>query len=280
MIIEKRNSTTKFQIIIYLSMTYLSSWIAWGILYAINRNIISHTTYNTLSYLLFEIGAFMPSIMAIILTAFFYGSNGIKGLLKKLIIWRANPLFYVFVLFYSLAYYIIPIWICNITGSSYKLSISVNFYNVLINFLLIMLLGGPLEEELGWRGFLLPKLQSKLNSVYSSIFVGIFWACWHLPLFFIRGTSQYGSSFSFFIIFCIAISILFTWVYNRTNGSLLFPILFHTSVNVTGTLLSYNSLAYLAKSFNKYTVITVMLQLVFVLFVILDMIKEPLNFSQ
>lgn len=71
MIIEKRSSTKKFQILLYLFITYLFSWTAWGILYASYKNIISYNIYNNHLILFIVIGGFMPSIMAIIFTSFF-----------------------------------------------------------------------------------------------------------------------------------------------------------------------------------------------------------------
>lgn len=121
----------------------------------------------------------------------------------------------------------------------------------------------------------MPKLQNKLNPIYSSILLGIFWSCWHLPLFFIRGTGHYGFPFILFVIQDIFLSIIFTWVYNRTHGSLIFPILLHASVNVTNSLLSYSSLSYLTKSWNKYTIIAAIIQIIFFFLIIMDMIRKP-----
>ena len=274
MIMGKRKSTTKFQILIYLFMTYLFSWIVWGIIYASDRNIISHNIYKNYFPLFIAIGASIPSIMSIIFTGFFNGSAGIKKLLKKITIWKVNPLYYIFILIYTVSSFFIPLWICNITGSSYNFDISMMFNNILLKFLIVILLGGPLGEELGWRGFVLPKLQSRLNPIYSSIVLGVFWSCWHLPLFFIHNTSQYGIPFSMFVIQVICLTIVFTWVYNRTHGSLLMAILLHGVVNVIpGTT------PYFVKSFNKYVIIWIIFQFIIILFVILDMIKKSSNQS-
>jgi membrane protease YdiL (CAAX protease family) len=273
MIIERRSSTKKFQILIYLFITYLFSWTAWGILYTSYKNVISRNIYYNHFQLFLVIGGSMPSIMSIIFVSFFYGSNGIKEILKKLITWKVNPLFYLFALFYTVLSFYIPLWICNITGSTYKFYCPISIYNILLYFLSTMFLGGPIEEELGWRGYVLPQLQNKFNPVYSSVVLGIFWACWHIPLFFIRGMNQYGASFILFIIEVILSSILFTWVYNRTHGSLIISILFHASFNVTVSILY--PLHYFLKSVNRYTIIAVIIQFIFFLFIILDMIRKP-----
>lgn len=156
---------------------------------------------------------------------------------KKQIKWKYNPMYYIFVLCYYVLLYYISYLICNALGDNTKFHLFSNAYYLLNTSILTLFLGGPLGEELGWRGFLLPRLQRKLKPLYASLIIGIVWACWHLPLFFIPGTSQHGSSFYLFLLMVTCYAIQFTWVYNRTNGSLIFPILFHTSINVSSGLI-------------------------------------------
>jgi uncharacterized protein len=274
-LMKKRNSNKRFQIITYLLITFLFSWIPWGMLYASFKGWISSDIYYNHFILFFRLGSFMPSIMSVFFTVIFYRINGIKELFKKIIIWKINPFYYMFVLFFTLATFYIPIWICNFTGLPYKFHVLTNFRNILFTFLVILLIGGPLGEELGWRGYVLPKLQCILNPIYSSLFFGIIWACWHLPLFFIPNTSQFGFPFIIFVIEDIYLATIFTWVYNRTNGSLIFPILFHAAFNTTVTLLYSNPLSYFVNSLNGYTVIYFSFQFVILVFVILDMKKNP-----
>jgi membrane protease YdiL (CAAX protease family) len=109
----------------------------------------------------------------------------------------------------------------------------------LIPFLLFTFLFGPFPEELGWRGYALEKLQSKMSALASSLILGTVWALWHLPLFFMNGTYQNElgfrtAAFWRFCIFAIVISIFFTWVYNNNKSSTLSATLFHFSTNLTG----------------------------------------------
>ncbi|WP_160672347.1 CPBP family intramembrane glutamic endopeptidase [Clostridium sp. C8-1-8] len=269
MIVRKIKSSNTLQVAVYVAATYLFSWIIWGIIYVSYRNIISYNIYKNYSELFFAIGALMPTIMAISFTGFFYGSDGVRNLLKKGIIWRINPLYYVFILFYVVSSFFIPLWFCNITGSSYNFDVSINFNSVLINFFVVLFLGGPLGEEFGWRGFVLTKLQNKLNPIYSSVILGVIWACWHLPLFFIHGTPQYGIPFSLFMISVMCLSIVFTWIYNRTHGSVLMTILLHTLYNITPIINPD-----FVKNFNRYTATWIIYQLIIILFIIWDMIKK------
>jgi membrane protease YdiL (CAAX protease family) len=107
-----------------------------------------------------------------------------------------------------------------------------------VYFIIVLFIGGPLGEEIGWRGYLLPRLMKQNNGLVSSIIVFIFWLVWHLPLFWLPGASQYGSPIGPYVIYIAAWSILFTWVYMGTSGSLLSALLLHTSINTFSLFLS------------------------------------------
>jgi len=96
---------------------------------------------------------------------------------------------------------------------------------------------GPLGEELGWRGFLLPELQRSVSAFNSSLIIGIIWASWHIPLFFAPfGTAVSGAhltifSILFFYFFVLCLSCIYTWVVNRSDGSVLMSLLIHLFIN-------------------------------------------------
>ena len=97
---------------------------------------------------------------------------------------------------------------------------------------------GPLAEELGWRSYALDKLQMRISPLASSILLGSIWWVWHIPLFFMEGTSQYRMGFfsleslSFFFG-TFSLSVMFTWVYNLNKRSILTAILLHFAYNFT-----------------------------------------------
>jgi hypothetical protein len=101
----------------------------------------------------------------------------------------------------------------------------------------VFVLGGPLNEELGWRGFALPALQRQLRPLTASLVLGILWAVWHLPLFWITGASQAGTPPGWILLQIVCLSVLFTWLYNGTDGSLFLALVFHTALNSTGAVL-------------------------------------------
>ena len=96
---------------------------------------------------------------------------------------------------------------------------------------LVMVLGGPLQEEFGWRGYALDRLQARYSALIASILLGIIWASWHLPLFFIAGSAQQGIELSFYHVSLIGIAIIMTWFHNNTKASILTALLAHALIN-------------------------------------------------
>lgn len=101
----------------------------------------------------------------------------------------------------------------------------------------------PLIEELGWRGYVLDRLQEKHNTLTSTLILATIWSLWHLPTFFIRDSYQAGlgigtPAFWWFFIGIVPLTFAFTWIYNNTGRSTLAVILFHSMVNFTGELIA------------------------------------------
>jgi membrane protease YdiL (CAAX protease family) len=99
-----------------------------------------------------------------------------------------------------------------------------------LNFVVFVLIVG---EELGWRGYALPKLLAERSVLAASLILGALWGAWHLPTFFVPGAPQYGLPFSAFVLLTMAYSVLFTWVYLHTRGSVLIAALLHGAINLS-----------------------------------------------
>ena len=93
------------------------------------------------------------------------------------------------------------------------------------------LLSGPLGEELGWRGFLLPKLLTKFSPLAASVVLGVIWGVWHVPLY-VHSIFATVSGAAGFIVTTICYSIIMTMLYNHSRGSLFIAVAFHWLMNI------------------------------------------------
>jgi len=114
----------------------------------------------------------------------------------------------------------------------------------LISFILIFFGGGPLGEEPGWRGFALPRLQSRYGSLWGTLLLGALWTFWHLPDFLTSaqkggpgsGLYPFYAGLPIFFLEVMTLAIIFTWVFNHTGGSLFLAVLLHASYNTFGVV--------------------------------------------
>lgn len=211
----------KYQIVVFFVVTYCTSWLLWMPLVRYGESQLR------------ILGTFMPTITAIILTFFMEGRLGVKLLLKKLLHWKVNYLWYLFSFFSTAAAVFFAIGIYRLIGG-YELQFNDirQWYLIIVAFVYVLFLS-VLGEEIGWRGFALPRLQEYYNALTSSIILGVIWALWHLPLFLMKGNFHESIPITLFVIQGIAVSIIYTWMYNNTKGSLLLAHLFHAASNVT-----------------------------------------------
>jgi hypothetical protein len=167
-----------------------------------------------------------PTIAAVILTWVYEGWNGLRALLARLTAWRAGVQWYALILIgIPLGGWLVVVFVHP--EPVYDLSTPALVWGALIHLFLF----GPLIEEPGWRGFALPRLLNRFTPFVSSLILGVMWGVWHLPSFFISSLVQADLSLPLFLVMGIATSVLMTWIFSHTGGSVLFAILFHYAVN-------------------------------------------------
>ena len=173
-----------------------------------------------------------PGLAALILSAIFFKKNGVKTLLKAVVKWKVKFKWYIIIIILSIALCGLSLLLFNWTYG--QINNPDPAYNFIFYFILILPLSA-LWEEMGWRGFLLPILQEKYTPLKASIIIGFVWGLWHLPIYL--AIDPYGDKtinyFLFMFIGCFALSIIETWLYNSTKGSLFICILFHNAINTS-----------------------------------------------
>jgi membrane protease YdiL (CAAX protease family) len=193
-----------------------------------------------LSLPLMVVMGYMPTLAAVIVAGKTQGRGGIRALFCKLTIVHVGIGWYLFAILGLAVMFVGVILIYNqfsglapipvLSKSTQPFSSPFELLpQIVVMFLIIGTVNG---EELGWRGFALPRLQAKYDATTSSLILGLIWSVFHLPLFFtLTGSSQSDWLFISFLISTIAMTILYTWMYNNTRGSVLLAYLFHAAAN-------------------------------------------------
>jgi membrane protease YdiL (CAAX protease family) len=96
-----------------------------------------------------------------------------------------------------------------------------------------LLVFGQAGEEVGWRGWALPRMGARMGLGWASVVLGVIWAVWHLPLFWLRTADKAGQSFPLYLVQVTALSVVVAWLWWRTGGSLTLTMLLHAAVNNT-----------------------------------------------
>jgi uncharacterized protein len=186
-----------------------------------------------------QLGALSASLAAIVLVVIEGRKGGLRELLGRILIWRVGIQWWAFVLFFAIIPSVAALYLFKLLGGPpVDWSGLRPLYTVIPMFIFLVIAAG-IGEEFGWRGFLLPRLQTRHNALVSSLIVGAAWAIWHIPLFFIEGTNQYElqsqggllPAILGYSTLVIASSIQFTWVFNNTNGSVLLAAVLHGASN-------------------------------------------------
>jgi membrane protease YdiL (CAAX protease family) len=170
-----------------------------------------------------------PTLAAVIVIAVTEGRAGLGRFFKRYIQVRAGIVWWLIVLFGILI--ALTLIATGILGLTVMTEFIRNLGLIIPTYLITLVVGiilGPLWEEPGWRGFALPRLQERYGPLISSTIIGVIWAVWHIPGYL---GGWMTSSFPALLIYCIGFSILATWIYNNTRGSILLMILLHSSSN-------------------------------------------------
>ena len=215
----------------FFVLAFAISWVLWVPLVLYIKFVLPADQEPGGLMLLMLLGTFAPTVAAIMMTGILEGKPGVKKLLAKLLIWRVGFRWWLAAFLLAPVATFAAIGIYVLLGGTVGRFDPSQWYVVLLGpvFALPFYVG----EEMGWRGYALPRLQQKYTSLWSSVIVGALWALWHAPAYWAsEGTVISGKPVTLFavgwyIIFLIGISILMTWVYNNSKGSLLLMVLFH-----------------------------------------------------
>jgi membrane protease YdiL (CAAX protease family) len=219
----------------YFAVTFLVTWSLW-----FASGVTSQTGSHGPWFLL---GVFSPGLVALAFTARRAGSRGAVALLRRLVAWQVSARWFIFALGYMAVVKLTAAIIYRTVWSEWPRFGTEPWFVLLGATLMSTLVGGQAGEELGWRGYALPKLAERFGMGAGSILLGVVWALWHLPLFFAPAADTYHQSFPLYLLQVTALSIVMAWVYYRTCGSLVPVMLLHAAVNNTKDIVPSADLA-------------------------------------
>jgi membrane protease YdiL (CAAX protease family) len=224
----------------FFFMAYAFSWIVLIPYVLAEWTIQPKPLFYNLFYILHTFG---PALSAYIMLRITEGEEGWKRVRNSIKQVRAGWVWYSFILLgipalIMLGILVLPGAQASFQGLTSKILVSFPFV-----FILIFFGGGPLGEEIGWRGFALPRMQSLYGPLKATLLLGVLWTFWHLEDFFTAsqgggpGTGLYAFYFHLpiFLVMVMSLAIIMTWVFNHTRGSIFIAVLLHASYDAFGS---------------------------------------------
>lgn len=218
-------------IVRFFLVTFLVTWTLFITAIALPNGTSADQAFAALRGLLVFAGTITPAFVALAITTSTEKLSWTKKPMSGLFKWRVDVRWYLFAISYmAIVKFAVAVVYRIGTGSWPPLRLG-----SLIAIPIAIAASTPFQagEEIGWRGYALPQIAKRIGWRGGSVVLGIFWAFWHLPLFFldVPGNDEYGQSFPIWALGVTALSVAIAWLYTHTRGSLLLTMLMHSTVN-------------------------------------------------
>jgi uncharacterized protein len=224
----------RYPLTFYFLLAYAGTWVV-TVPFALSANGVGFLPFGVPDGSVIFVSAVWvflgPTLAAFIVTGTTEGRAGIRSLMHRYVLWRVGLRWYLVVLLGPPVIILLATIVLPGALASFQTLAPLQPLLLLVSFPIVLIFGGALFEEGGWRGFALPRLQRLHGPLVGTLILGPLWACWHLPLFWVRvwGTPPTILNMVLFLASVIFMTIVFTWVFNNTKGSILLAILLHTS---------------------------------------------------
>lgn len=218
-------STQAAAVLTFFALTYLWTWGLWA---SVVRQADPAGRTTTLLLLA---SAFGPSLSGPAVVLMFDGPSGLRVWLKRCLAWRLGWGWYVLAALAPLAVMALALFLHAALGGVVPASPVTGIMATALVVLQITLLGGPLGEEFGWRGYALPAMAQRFGWRGASLVLGAIWGLWHLPLFWMPGMAQATLPMGLFMAGTVGLSVVFARLAVNTGFSVLPAILLHAAVN-------------------------------------------------
>jgi pimeloyl-ACP methyl ester carboxylesterase/membrane protease YdiL (CAAX protease family) len=216
---------------LFFIVTFVVAYVLWGLVALAAAGVIA---LPIPTMLVLFVGGLAPALAAIWAVNAESGRPAVWALLRMLVRWRVHPGWYAVALLGPAVVVLSALGLGVAVGSPLPPAPPLSAWpSVAAMFVVFVLLGAI--EEIGWRAYALPRLLTRMTPVPTSLLLGMVWGVWHAPQWFIPETAQAGFPFPAFLVWVGALSIMFTWIFNGTRGSVLLVILTHAATNAFQT---------------------------------------------
>jgi membrane protease YdiL (CAAX protease family) len=214
-----QNWARRYPLAIYFVLVFGLEWILFFALASVVQPLVA-----------LLIGSWLPNVVGVLVAGMARGRAGLRELLSKVLLWRINFKWYAIALFLPPTMGFLAIGLYVLSGRPAPQAAPMN---QLLPIAVLAVFTGAMGEELGWRGTALPHLQSRWSPLVSSLILGVLWGLYHLPAFLMSGLPQEGLPVLPLLAGATGLTILITWTFNRTHGSLIPVFLYHFAFNFT-----------------------------------------------
>jgi uncharacterized protein len=173
-------------------------------------------------------GVLMVAVAALVLT--YRDEGSVRPMIRQIVSWRLGVRWYAVALVLPAALVAVALSLASLAGGESIGTDAPALATVLTLPLYILVLGGP--EELGWRGYALPRLQARFTALPATLMLAAIWMAWHLPVLLVPNLLFDTLPIAPYFVIGVASSVVYTWLYNSTGGSVLMAMVLHGSGNL------------------------------------------------
>jgi uncharacterized protein len=217
----------------FFVLTFLLSWLIWVPMALDHFSLLPFKINEGLVMIGRLLGTLGPAVSAILVSSLIGGKRQVKALLGQIGRWRVRWTWYAAagLVFPALIFIVARIYLF-LPGAQPLPFQQVSPGSLLVTMIILTI--SVMGEEIGWRGFALPRMQENWTALKSSLVLGTIWTIWHLPFWVVLGElEQFGAGYWILSwAWITAGSIYITWLMNNTGNSLLMALLFHWSYNL------------------------------------------------
>jgi len=228
---ERYGAFRRYPVAIFYLLAFAITWLGWA-----PQALHARGAFPFDSPLLGVLGGAGPTLAAVLVLLAIKGKDGPRELFAPLAWWKSSWGWWVVAFLGWFAIAAVALGVGALFGQPFGAALRFNWLALPAIFVTMLL--SNVWEEIGWRGFALPRLQERHGDLTIACIMGLLWSLWHLPLYLNPASPMSELPWLGDVVFSIALTVLYTWLYNNTRGSLFFVSIFHAMSNTVAFALA------------------------------------------